>query len=341
MLHTITPTTNASSNQSTLPTSTSNLSQSIYQFSTKDWIALLEAERFNLRAKCPGFVPHICTRAQKARAPTPEKDQEISNSGITEVPSTSTSQQEPLQSTSSNSNTSTMTNQPSSINDEPEHPFRNARDANYLPPQHRNVAVLPKTVPKKAEPTYRNQPPIQNSDIASTVYHHSLDAPVTLTQHELLSIAPDVHSQYRDATTPKQNVNPTAQVNMLEQNRTQQRLHNTFISMPTSSAIASSQHCSPPEGSTIIPDRFEQYYRSLGPGEKPDHSKLVVAKESAALRSIFPSSTIHRKSSVFLILVVKSLQCPRPSAMSYLLSTTPPSSSICSLPMERKISLSV
>ncbi len=34
--------------------------------------------------------------------------------------------------------------------------------------------------------------------------------------------------------------------------------------------------------------RFEQYYRSLRPGEKPDPQRLVVARESAALRSIFP-----------------------------------------------------
>jgi hypothetical protein len=39
---------------------------------------------------------------------------------------------------------------------------------------------------------------------------------------------------------------------------------------------------------TIIPDPIKTYYHGLMPGEEPDMEYLTVAKESHALRSIFP-----------------------------------------------------
>lgn len=179
---------------------------------------------------------------------------------------------------------------PSSIDAAPEHPFRNVVDASYMPPQHRNVAALPKPALKKSEPAYRNAAPIQDAEIATSIYNRSLEAPVTITQRELLSIAPDVRAQYKEATTAKRNANterPT-QSSTSQQDRAQERVLNAFNSMPAAVALTASQHRSPPEGATVIDDPFEQYYRSLRPGEKPDPQRLVVAKESAALRSIYP-----------------------------------------------------
>ncbi len=159
-----------------------------------------------------------------------------------------------------------------------------------MPPQHRNVAALPKPTQKKPEPAYRNSAPIHDAETAESIYNQSLEVPVTLTQRELLSIAPDVRAQYREATTAKRNANTDRlpQNNILQEDRTQERLFNTINSMPATVALTASQHRSPPEGSTVIEDPFEQYYRSLRPGEKPDPQRLVVARESAALRSIFP-----------------------------------------------------
>ncbi|KAF9537435.1 hypothetical protein CPC08DRAFT_607474, partial [Agrocybe pediades] len=177
-----------------------------------------------------------------------------------------------------------------SIDDEPEHPFRDARDANYLPPQHRNVAAPPKPALKKAEPAYRNQAPIHDDSIANNIFNRSLDAPITLTQRELLSIAPDVRTQYKDVTTAKRNVTSgaTVQTHLLEASPAPDRVYNVFTASSTTSAVPSSMHRSPPEGATVIPDQYDQYYRSLRPGEKPDPNRLYVSKESAALRSIFP-----------------------------------------------------
>ena len=75
-----------------------------------------------------------------------------------------------------------------------------------------------------------------------------------ITQRELLSIAPDVRAQYREATTAKRNVNTDhpMQNNILQEDRTQERIFNTINSMPATVALTASQHRSPPEGSTVI-----------------------------------------------------------------------------------------
>jgi hypothetical protein len=65
-------------------------------------------------------------------------------------------------------------------------------------------------------------------------------------------------------------------------------------------AIPHAHHRTPPEGATIIPDKFELYYKSLRNGELPDPSKLVVADESASVRAI--SATIDHSQKTECIL---------------------------------------
>ena len=62
----------------------------------------------------------------------------------------------------------------------------------------------------------------------------------------------------------------------------------TYFAPTVSSAIPKCQHHSPPPGALVIPDPIEAYYHSLSPGEQPDFDLLTVAKESHALRSIYP-----------------------------------------------------
>jgi hypothetical protein len=158
-----------------------------------------------------------------------------------------------------------------------------------MPPQSRNVAALPKPANKKPEPAYRTYPPIHDADIATSIFNRSLDVPVTITQRELLSISPEVRSQYREATTTKRNPNNErqAQANLLEEVESPQTVYNRLNSAPVSVSIVGSQHRSPPEGSTILNDPVDIYYRSLGPGQRPDPERIIVAKESLALRSVF------------------------------------------------------
>ncbi len=272
---------------------TSAPSHTSYQLSSEERIAALEAEIFNLRAKRPGFTPIIRTRAQKAQAANTESEEPTVNPTVPHRHTTPPSTQEPpppVQQRPSAHKNSDNSFIPSVVDDEPEHPFRNVPDATYMPPQHRNVAALPKPAPKKSDPAYRNIAPIYDAETATDIYNRSLEAPVTITQRELLSIAPDVRAQYKEATTAKRSTNTEnqAQNNPQQQDRTQERVLNTLHSMPAAVALTASQHRSPPEGATVIDDPFEQYYRSLRPGEQPDPQRIIVAKDSAALRSIYP-----------------------------------------------------
>ncbi|KAJ6494422.1 hypothetical protein C8R45DRAFT_1135218, partial [Mycena sanguinolenta] len=90
-------------------------------------------------------------------------------------------------------------NQPT--NKGPQHPFSNARDAAYAPPTDRNVGLPP--AQNKSGPAYRTAAPVHNPRDVSDVVESCLNAPVTLTQRQIWSIAPDVRSQLRDITTPR------------------------------------------------------------------------------------------------------------------------------------------
>jgi hypothetical protein len=88
----------------------------------------------------------------------------------------------------------------------PEHPYHKARDVTYTLPQHRNIGALAKPVPagtKKPEAVYRTLPAIHDPNIATTVYKRTLEMPITISYHELLSLSPKVCSQVRDTVSSK------------------------------------------------------------------------------------------------------------------------------------------
>jgi hypothetical protein len=166
---------------------------------------------------------------------------------------------------------------------EPEHPFRNAQDATYAPPQSRNFgAPFKAPANKKPDVAYRNAPPIYSQEHAKELCERAFKAPLTITQEELLSIAPEVRARFREAITTRRNPNKEefAESHLYANN---DRVTECYFA-PT----IAHQHRSPPPGATVISDPIENYYRGLAPGEEPDMEYLTVAKESHALRSIFP-----------------------------------------------------
>ena len=283
-----------------------------YQLSAADRIATLEAELFNLKARKPPNNPvFIRTRAQtKARIETVEDEddpaaaaaqraednrvkveiikaardaqyraegREFVEDVIEEpVPTITTVPPSPVQQPSSTSLS--------------EHPYRNARDAAYIPPARptpdkpTNTAVKPQIFRRRQEPAYKTLPPIHDATIATEVYKRTMEAPITITQRELLSLSPEVRSQVRDATTTKrvQNSAPTTQ-NMMEVDEFDQE---EKIPIVPTFAIPHAVHRTPPSGSLIVPDPYETYFRSLGPGQKPDPERLTVASDSVAIRSV-------------------------------------------------------
>jgi hypothetical protein len=173
------------------------------------------------------------------------------------------------------------------------HPFAEACNTTYAAPQNRNFGTAPKPpVTKKAEPAYRTQAPIYDGKTAADVYDRVMLISVMLTQRKLLSLSPEVCSQVREATLAKRSApkEPVKEIHTLaEDDNLPSALddlaaENNYPNLIFTNAIH--QPATPPPGSLIIPDPYEMDLKSLPNGATPE--TLVIAKESSALRSIYP-----------------------------------------------------
>jgi hypothetical protein len=263
-----------------------------YQLSKTDRIATLEAELFHLRTKKIAPASNVQTRAQKARAPTVEEEEDEEA-----IAAAKDRQQIRAKEAAANRQATPQpsANITSTQSDElPVHPYRNARDAVYAPPATKNVGVEDKgtpAIPKKTEPAYKTLPPIHDPAIATNVYKRSMDAQVILTQRELLSLSPEVRSQFRDSTTTRR----IAAKDKTTQNYYQvdeeydddyPAFPQTIPEPPVNYVDNFAYFPNPPKGAIVVPDPIEAYYRSLHPGEEPDPDQLIVAAESGAVRSV-------------------------------------------------------
>jgi hypothetical protein len=115
-----------------------------------------------------------------------------------------------------------------------------------------------------------------------------METPITITQRELLSLSPEVRSQVREITTTCRipTTTTTADQHTFQVEEEDESDSDIMPSIPHFS-LPVVHHRTPPEGSIIVPDPIETYYRSLGPDQTPDYDKLIVAKDSSAVRSIF------------------------------------------------------
>jgi hypothetical protein len=121
--------------------------------------------------------------------------------------------------------------------------------------------------------------------VAIEVYKRAMDAQVTISQRELLSLSPEIRGQYRDATTTKRVPTTTA---VTTQGSLQIDANSDDYAYDVAAAftLGRSANKIPPRGATIVADPIESYLNSLGPGETPSLDRLTVAKESTAIRSI-------------------------------------------------------
>ncbi|KAJ6567928.1 hypothetical protein DFH09DRAFT_918330, partial [Mycena vulgaris] len=152
----------------------------------------------------------------------------------------------------------------------PQHPFAHARDAAYAPPKDRNFGV-----PAPKAPAYRTTAPIYNEKDALEVFNASLNAEVTLTQRQLLSLAPEVRARYREETTSH---------TLKEQRAKDARYAALFDSMPASFVHSATAQSALPADAFVVPDPYAIYYDSVS-GMPED---LIVSMESCAIRSVLP-----------------------------------------------------
>lgn len=163
---------------------------------------------------------------------------------------------------------------------EPVHPFAEAAESHYRPPQNRNFGGPPPK-PSNKEPAYRSVAPIQNPQLAIDVFNRSMKTPcVTLTHEELYSIAPEVRFKVRDAVSSKR-IPPVSSNLIGNPSDTGDPLPFTD-SDPYSNA--DTDDGLPPENAIIVSDPYETYISTLTPGTSP--KPYIVAKDSMALRSV-------------------------------------------------------
>ncbi|EED81822.1 predicted protein [Postia placenta Mad-698-R] len=260
-----------------------------FTLNTSSRIEALERELLQLRKRREVLDGVEILQRKKPTTPAVPKSAEASGSGtskgVAAPQSTSTSMappptipaaspvpssSPPMQATSR----PTTTSAPSAP---PVHPFANARDATYTPPNVRNFATSPKPSNDKGkEPAYKTIIPVIQPKLAKEIFQRSMKSQfVTLTPEELLSIAPDVRTKYCDTITPKRiSTEPIVSAHIVEIGADEVL---TINQLSCSDAMLE-------PGATIVPDPYETYLKHIPHGEHP--AEFTVARDSNAICSI-------------------------------------------------------
>ncbi|KAF9816817.1 hypothetical protein IEO21_03897 [Rhodonia placenta] len=123
---------------------------------------------------------------------------------------------------------------------------------------------------------YKTIVPVIQPKLAEEIFQCSMKSQfVTLTPEELLSIAPDVRTKYRDAVTPKRvSTEPVASAHIVEIDADE------VMDVNQLSCLGATLE----PGATIVPDPYETYLKHIPHGEYP--AEFTVARDSNTIRSI-------------------------------------------------------
>ena len=185
------------------------------------------------------------------------------------------------------------------------------KDAAYAPLTTNNVSAKLKPLPlKKPDVPLRTATPVYDPQVASTMYAHTMDSQITITQHELLLLSLEVRNQVHEATSNQHIIRTGTPLAAVDQNLLNifvhievtdneddhaQREASCLAAMPaTYSAVVHSlmmktltpalSNAEPPPRGIIIEDLYEVYLRTTLEDHTPDC--LTVAKESSTLCTI-------------------------------------------------------
>jgi hypothetical protein len=170
------------------------------------------------------------------------------------------------------------------------HPYASVPDATYAPAPVRHAA--PQAPAPRHNPAYNTAAKIHDPQIAKVVFERAMETPITVTQRELLSLAPEVRSQVADATIRKRVPREPLAQTMIEEitddeedvsQHIRDRSANFNAHMPATYVTAAR---TPPANATIIADPYEAYLRENA--TQQGESDIRVASESNALRAIQP-----------------------------------------------------
>ena len=193
------------------------------------------------------------------------------------------------------------------------HPFTRVKDTVYALPTTNNVGAKPKPLPpKKPDVPLRTAAPVYDPQVASTMYVHTIDSQITITQHELLLLSPEVRNQVREATSNQCIIRTGTLPAPVDQNLLDVFMHievtdneddcaqceasclaaipatySTVVHSPTMKTLTPTwSNTEPLPGAIIIEDLYKVYLCTTLEDCSPDC--LTITKESSALRTILP-----------------------------------------------------
>ena len=181
------------------------------------------------------------------------------------------------------------------FSDTPEYLFQYAKDTAYTPPTSKNVGIQ-----DKQEPAYRTLPLIRDPLIAKTVYKQSMETPNTITQRKLISLSPEVQSQFRDSTITRKIPNKDTQTTQALWQEEIKSANEIEQLLPSISTFALPTVTYAPNCSITISNPIKAYYQLLLPGFDPHEEAFTVSLESSAILSIL--ACINNRQMVECIL---------------------------------------
>jgi len=145
-----------------------------YHFSSQDHITALEAEIYSLKGKEMQKRNAAFEGLKTRRMQAEEGSKPIVPTEPERRPVTQPVQQPVREEATVSPIAPAQPNRVAEASNGPVHPFRQAPDAIYAPPQNRNIAApfrAAQPASKRPEPTYKTLPPIHDPQITATVYN--------------------------------------------------------------------------------------------------------------------------------------------------------------------------
>ncbi|KAI0634430.1 hypothetical protein C8Q77DRAFT_1039538, partial [Trametes polyzona] len=174
----------------------------------------------------------------------------------------------------------------------PEHPFRDVRDATYVPPTQRNFGLPPATsksapaAARKNDAAYKSLVPIYDPKHAANVFRRCLESPISITHEELLALAPEIRNATREACSTRRVAVEGQEGGEGTGTQGARRAAIFLADMPEAYSQAACQDGlqqldSPPPGEIVIGDPLDCLLKT---GQAPP--LLKVSTESLAIRAI-------------------------------------------------------
>ncbi len=167
--------------------------------------------------------------------------------------------------------------------------------------------------PKPDEKLYRLRAPVQEEGAAKRLAKRILDGELTFRARDIVGVSNEVREEVRRSLTKVRKpmiLKPPEAVLWTEEGNpfppvteSVMQLGNDALSvadLPRVEHIFITQVARPgiPAGSVVVPDAYEQYIESLGPGEAP--RPVFAAKDSETLKVVYPM--VHGVKSVESVL---------------------------------------